>query len=495
MDGKCIHLKLDEEEQQNSQSDLLIYNDSYEFLRYSGEKISETLLHQWKNDLAILFCRNQNHQNVVRYFTVDKCNPKDTVIITELYDGTLETCVQANRIDLPILSTISFNEKDQILQYKSIRLVLLKQIAQGIHHLHTNDIIHCNVRPSNVFLFNNSQNILIAKLGRLTYCKKVDKTGSCTVTEEFLKSLPDQAYLAPEALYKKRKMRKVSDVYSLGILMYYTLSERKHPFQDTSKKTHSLKNCKGNPKKAAKFTDLRNKQNSAIGFEQEKWITVVDLIKRMIVSPYKQRLEIEDVLWHPTFYQPQKKLDFFLKVYESIKPKGEVVDINSPLYKKINKALTMYNQNLMEDGKKESIPFCVKRETIFEKHDYFLKGRKDSNDFYYFLKERKDSNDFCRKNKKIDCWVPLEDPSRFGYCNNVRSLLRYLRNVVVHACEKPPRVPQDFKNDFRGKKKDSYFPQQFLNVFFSTLPQLLVHLYEKYKNFEDLAAEFYHHKM
>ena len=482
MDGRCIDFKLDEE-QWNSQSNLLTYSDSYEFFRYSGEKISETLLHQWKNDLAILFCRNQNHQNVVRYVAVGKCNPTDTVIITELCDGTLETWIQANCIDKPIFSKSGSNERDQILQYKNICLVLLKQIAQGVHHLHTNDIIHCNVRPFNVFLFSNFQNKLITKLGRLTYCKKVDKTGSCTVTEEFLKSLPDQAYLAPEVWYESLKMRKVSDVYSLGILMYYTLSEKKHPFQHTFKKNCSLEDCEWNSKKVAKFTELRNKQNLATGFEQEKWITVIDLIKRMIVSSYKQRLKIEDVLWHPTFYQPQKKLDFFLKVYETVKPKGEVV-IESSLYVKINTALTKYNQNLMEDmedDKSKPIRFVVDREIIFKQHDYFLKGRKDS-------------NEFCRKNKKIDCWVPLNDESRVGYCNNVRSLLRYLRNVVVHACEKPPRVPEDFKKDFRGEKKDSYFPQQFFDVFFSTLPQLLVHLYENYKNFEDLAAEFYHHK-
>ena len=481
MDERCIYFKLDKEAQRNSHSGLSIYNDSYEFLRYAGEKISETLLHQWKNDLAILLCRNQNHQNVVRYFTVDNCNPKDTVIITELYDGTLETCIQANRIDLPILSKSDFNEQDQILQYKSIRLVLLKQIAQGLHHLHTNDIIHCNVRPSNVFLFSNSQNKLIAKLGRLTYCKKVDETGCCKVTNEFLKSLPDKAYLAPEFWYEDTKMRKVSDVYSLGILMYYTLSERKHPFQDMSKKNHSFEDCECNFKKAAKFTELRNKQNSATGFEQEKWITVIDLIKRMIVIGYKRRLKIEDVLWHPTFYQPQKKLDFFLKVYESIKPNGEIVNIRSPLYIKINTALTEYNRNLMEDDNSETVDFVVNREEIFKNHDYFLKGRKDS-------------NDFCRKSNKRNCWVPLEDTTRWGFCNNVRSLLITLRNVVAHACEKPPRVPEDFKIDFRGEKKDSYFPEQFLNVFFSTLPQLLVHLYENYKNFEDLAAEFYHHK-
>ena len=136
------------------------------------------------------------------------------MIITAMYDETLETWIQVNSIDLPTRSTLSLNERDQILQYKSICLVLLKQIAQGIHHFHTNGIIHCNIRPSNVFLFSNSQNIRIAKLGRLTYCKKVDETGCCKVTNEFLKSLPDKVYLAPEVWYESLKMYKVSNSFN-----------------------------------------------------------------------------------------------------------------------------------------------------------------------------------------------------------------------------------------------------------------------------------------
>ena len=110
---------------------------------YVGERVAPRQIDQWRNILQI----GQSNQNVLRYFTVCSCNPKNTTIISELCDQDLETYIKNIGENLHFPNSLD----------------LLQGIAQGVQHLHRNGIIHCNIRPSSVLLFSHTKNQHTAK--------------------------------------------------------------------------------------------------------------------------------------------------------------------------------------------------------------------------------------------------------------------------------------------------------------------------------------------
>lgn len=91
----------------------------------------------------------------------------------------------------------------------------MKQIAQGIGYLHSNNIIHCDLKPSNI-LVTDSGNIKIIDFGNS--CAGINgKMLLCTIT-----------YRAPEMTGYHRFNNKV-DIWSYGCIVYY-LQTKMHLF-------------------------------------------------------------------------------------------------------------------------------------------------------------------------------------------------------------------------------------------------------------------------
>ena len=236
--------------------------------------------------------------------------------------------------------------------------------------------------------------------------------------------------------------------------MYYVLTGGMHPFGPNSDKS-KIENNLNNEKTKPKFVHLRNRQEECTGFDREKWITVIDIIKRMIKLDRKHRLQIEKVLYHPAFYRSQKKLDFLLKVHESVKFYSGA-NCQKDLGKNINKALQQYDADLMNDDKSGYESFKSEPEKIFQDYQYFLYGDDGTNGDEGKNPNDKDGRPF---------WIVLKGKgSNKGKCVSIRILLNHLRNVVAHACDEPPGVPKQFKIDFWGEMVDSYFTEKFLQV-------------------------------
>jgi serine/threonine protein kinase len=103
----------------------------------------------------------------------------------------------------------------------------LHQIAKGINQLHTNNIAHQDIKPSNIISFSGN----IKKLGDL---------GSACCGKPIFQNVPDHieqripgtyAYAPPELLYKEINpnwdiRRKASDLYQLGSLIVFFLTKR-----------------------------------------------------------------------------------------------------------------------------------------------------------------------------------------------------------------------------------------------------------------------------
>ncbi|MGN1058416.1 MAG: protein kinase [Candidatus Avelusimicrobium sp.] len=135
------------------------------------------------------------HPCIVEIYTVIE-SESALYLVFEYVDGqTLET-----RLDID--GRLPFSKAKQIFEY----------VCRGLHYAHSQDIIHCDLKPGNIMIYGNDQ----AKVMDFGVAKKsVDhETGARTVAGT-------PAYMAPEQ--QKGFMRKQSDVYSLALCLYEAL--------------------------------------------------------------------------------------------------------------------------------------------------------------------------------------------------------------------------------------------------------------------------------
>jgi len=135
------------------------------------------------------------HPCIVEVYTVIE-SESSLYLVFEYVDGqTLET-----RLDID--GRIPFSQAKKIFEC----------VCQGLEYAHAQDIIHCDLKPGNIMILEDSR----AKVMDFGVAKKAvdNQTGARTVAGT-------PAYMAPEQ--QKGYMRKQSDVYSLALCLYEAL--------------------------------------------------------------------------------------------------------------------------------------------------------------------------------------------------------------------------------------------------------------------------------
>ncbi|KAA6370969.1 MAG: putative NEK protein kinase, partial [Streblomastix strix] len=102
---------------------------------------------------------------------------------------------------------------------------ILAQLSMAVNYLHSLRVVHKDLKPSNVFLTKNNENIEV-RLGDFGFSKFLNATLSFTKSE----SCTPQ-YVSPELLLEK-KFRMSSDVWGIGATIF-TLINRRPPFSGT----------------------------------------------------------------------------------------------------------------------------------------------------------------------------------------------------------------------------------------------------------------------
>lgn len=106
------------------------------------------------------------------------------------------------------------------------RLVLFEGVCHAVQHAHRNLIVHQDLKPGNILVTNEAQvKLLDFGIARIL---ESEESGACDATGPVGRAMT-LAYASPEQV-RGEPVSTVSDVYSLGLILYELLAGR-HPYR------------------------------------------------------------------------------------------------------------------------------------------------------------------------------------------------------------------------------------------------------------------------
>ncbi|OQR67570.1 serine/threonine-protein kinase/endoribonuclease IRE1-like [Tropilaelaps mercedesae] len=261
-----------------------------------------------------LLRETDEHPNVVRYFCMEE-DPNFYYIALELCAATLSDYVENK----------SFNRGNPPLQ----PIQAMHQAASGLEHLHNLNIAHRDVKPQNLLISTATRSgqlkVMISDFG---LCKKLSHGDRSFSKKSGV--LGTEGWIAPEVLAgdSGSRVTKAIDVFSLGCVMYYVLSEGQHPFGETFERQANIRKGK---------ISLSALSNS------EQGLTAKGLIHQMLSLSASQRPTAAQVTHHPAFWDPTRTLNFFQEVSDRLEKESHTSPVVRSLEKGGMKVLNCTN--------------------------------------------------------------------------------------------------------------------------------------------------------
>ncbi|EAL63023.1 hypothetical protein DDB_G0288803 [Dictyostelium discoideum AX4] len=231
-------------------------------------------------EIEILIGLTNKNLNLVGY--IDQEEDENCVYLgLTLCDGSLQSLYDQSKLN----EFINQNNNQNNNNNNNRVLDLIIGMINGVIFLHDQNIVHNDLNPRNILVKDNR--LIISDLG----LSKMNVSSTYNFSTNAIPTGQD-GYHPVEVLLEKRKTKSV-DVFSLGCLIYFIMTNGAHPFGD-------------------KFSRLRYITKSKYNLSQLSNLNLVatHLIELMISYDESKRPTLSSVLKHPLFWDSLKKIKF-----------------------------------------------------------------------------------------------------------------------------------------------------------------------------------------
>ncbi|CAI0381626.1 unnamed protein product [Linum tenue] len=288
---------------------------------YDGRPVAVKRLVQTHHDVAIKEIQNliasDQHPNIVRWYGVEhdqdfiylalercSCSLSDFIYVHSGIFQNQMNCEGQQPGSLPestvrVCTILQQNKNIELWKSKGypspLLLKLMRDIVSGLAHLHELGIIHRDLKPQNVLII--SEKSYCAKLSDMGISKRL--LGGMSSLTQHATGYGSSGWQAPEQLLQGRQTRAV-DLFSLGCVLFFCITGGKHPFGDSIERDVNIVNDR---------KDL---------FLIENIPEAVDLFTSLLDPNPDKRPKVEEVVVHPLFWPPEKRLTFLQDVSDRV---------------------------------------------------------------------------------------------------------------------------------------------------------------------------------
>ena len=252
---------------------------------YKKENTSKGALSHIKSEIDIL--KRLKHYNICKLYSIIETEERIN-LIQEYIEGE----------DLS-----HFINQTEKIQFK-IKKVLyyFRQIISAIEYMDTIGIAHRDLKPENILITEKNE-IKLVDFG-LGSIYKVNNNNKLLKTR-----CGSPFYCAPEMILGNKYYGNISDIWSLGVILYYMLFNEL-PFYEVDLDRLYKKIIEG------KYTIPKDKAN-IIGKK------AIDLVNKMLQKDPKKRIKIKDIIKHKWFNSEKNELNIGLNIDEIVIPIDE----------------------------------------------------------------------------------------------------------------------------------------------------------------------------
>ncbi|KAM3173269.1 hypothetical protein ACTXT7_012839 [Hymenolepis weldensis] len=237
--------------------------DYYEILEEIGRQVDEAERNAVLNEANVM--KQLNHPNLLHLHEFFS-EPNESAMVLEFLSG-------GELFDRIVDDGYTMNE-GEVIKY-------IRQLLEGLQHMHENHIVHLDIKPENIMCENSrSTDIKLVDFGLSTKLDPQEEVRVSTATPEF--AAPEITDHNPVGFY--------TDMWSVGVLAYVLLSGIS-PFAG-----------------ADTMETLRNVSRASYDFNDDSFRNVSDnakdFISKLLIKAPEKRMTVFEALDHPWLHTP-----------------------------------------------------------------------------------------------------------------------------------------------------------------------------------------------